>query len=240
MSQKIRCPGCGRLNDVSREECEGCGFPFDDMPAASGAAQDERDTTPPVIKRRPRRKRGMDNTSLTLWLMFAVVAAAALLYLGIRANVERSVPVEGSDPQQQKAADAFRAALDRDSTDIEARIGLANVYYDTGNWPEAARLYTRALEQDSTRIAALVDLGVCYYNLGRTDEAENRFLRAIAMDPHHPIALFNLGIVNERRDRPEEAMRYYRLCQESQPPPDLMQPLNDALARLQQQSQEGG
>lgn len=243
MSDMIRCPDCGRQNEPGNANCAGCNYPLaDDKAPAAAAGPAAKDAPRPVrpLRRPKRRQRGMDSQSMTLWLMFAVIAAGALLYLGIRSNVERaSEPIAGSDEHQQEHADEFRAALERDSTDVQARIGLANIYYDTGNWLEAASHYTRAVAQDSSQIGALVDLGVCYYNMGRTEEAERRFQLALVREPHHSIALFNLGIVNERRDRPAEAMEYYHRCLQTEPPEDLRQTLMAAMARLQQQTGRG-
>ena len=250
MSETLRCPDCGHANAPDRESCEHCNFPLvahhadDPAGTAPGASTPRGETSgaPPLpvserIPRRPRRPRRSDPVSLQLWLIFAAICGAIVLYIAIKANVERaSVPVQGSTADQQQQADEFIAALDADSTDVDARIGLGNVYYDTGNWSDAALHYRRALAQDSTRIGALVDLGVCYYNLGQTHDAERLFTQALTRDPHHPIALFNLGIVAERHDQPEAALDYYHRCLESQPPDEMRQPLMEAMARLQQKT----
>lgn len=250
MSDTIRCPDCGHGNAPERESCEHCNFPLgerhgSDVAGASPGMSTPRAAAPDTpsapgtarIPRRPGRPRRSDPVSLQLWLIFAVIAGAIVLYIAVKANVERtSVPVEGSSADQQRHADELLAALETDSTNVDARIGLGNVYYDTGNWADAALHYRRALAQDSTRIGALVDLGVCYYNLGQTQDAERLFTQALGRDPHHPIALFNLGIVAERHDQPDEALQYYHRCLQSGPPDEMRQPLIEAMARLQQKT----
>jgi tetratricopeptide (TPR) repeat protein len=85
-------------------------------------------------------------------------------------------------------------------------------------------------------VNALVYLGVCYYNLSDGAEAERHFLLALQRDPHHPVALFNLGIVYEQRKDPTHALEYYHRALESDPPPEMRQPLIEAVNRIQDQA----
>jgi tetratricopeptide (TPR) repeat protein len=174
---------------------------------------------------------------LSIWLVMGLFAAAALVWVAVQVNLDRRrQPVEGAGPQQQQRVDALRQALERDSTDVQAHVGLADVLYDTGNWPEAIIHYRAALRRDSSLVTALVDLGVCYYNLSRPDEAERLFRLAIARDPHQPVALFNLGIVHEKRQEHEAALQYFHRALESSPPADMQQPLVEAIRRIQEQT----
>jgi len=208
--------------------------------AHAGDAGSEGVTSPagayiPTPLRRPmRRPRPPSNQALSLWLMFGFIAAAAVTYIAIKANLDRaSQPVEGSSDDQQKRADVFRAALAKDSTNIDARIGLGNVLYDTGNWSEAIVQYRSAVRQDSSRATTLVDLGVCYYNLGDAGDAEDLFVLALQRDPHQPIALFNLGIVSEKRSDYANALKYFHRALESGPPEEMKQALIEAMGRVQ-------
>jgi tetratricopeptide (TPR) repeat protein len=252
MSEKIFCPDCGRPNEPNREFCEGCGFPLgpdasrprDPAPAPQAApAPPERipPVLPQIARPLPHRPRGRaaDPMAAQLWIMFGVIAAAAVLFIGIKAVMDRKAPsaaVTGATEDQQKSADSLLLTLERDSTNVDARIGLANLYYDTGNWAEAARHYTRAVARDSSRVDALVDLGVCDYNMGQSRSAERHFQLALAREPHHPIALFNLGIVAEKHERLDEALEYYHRCLASQPPEEMRPALDEAMARLQQKT----
>src|SRR5437660_325970 len=116
----------------------------------------------------------------------------------------------GAGPEQQQRADLARQTLEKDSTNLAARIELANVLYDTGNWSEAIVHYKTAARLDPARSTTVVDLGVCYYNLSAVATAESLFHRAIAMDSHQAVAMFNLGIIAETRERWDEALAQYR------------------------------
>ena len=191
---------------------------------------------PPL--RRPRRRPPRASTqALSLWLMFGFIAAASVIYVAIKANLDRaSQPVEGSNQDQQHRADAFRLALEKDSTNVDARIGLANVLFDTANWAEAIVHYRFAIAKDSSRTSAIVDLGVCYYNLSQPARAEELFQLALSKDPHQPMALFNLGIVHERRSDHAGAMSYFHRALESQPPEEMKSAIIEAMQRTQQET----
>ena len=228
--------------------CERCGFPLagaepgnESAPTADTphpASDSDAESAPPILLRRPqRRPRRSDPQIVSLWLMFAAFAAMALIWLAVKVNVDRQQqPVEGAREGQQQRADQMRALLAKDSTNVQAHIGLADVLYDTGNWSEAIVHYRAAIRRDSSLATSIVDEGVCYYNLGDGDEAERHFHLALARDPHQPVALFNLGIVSEHRKELEQALRYYHSAMESNPPVEMQQPLIDAVKRIQQQT----
>ena len=244
MSEARRCPDCGHENPPGAEHCEACNFPLAGppkaapaSPPAAGGPPATPDPEPPIPRMvrpiRPRRPRPASNQATTLWLTFGSICAAIVLFIALKANVERaSQPVEGSSQQEQQHADELRAALDKDSTNVDARVALADILYNTSNWSEAIVQYRSAVNHDSTRTPAIVDLGVCYYNLGDTVEAERCFLLGLARDPHHPIALFNLGIVNEHRGNYADALQYFHRALESNPPPDMSGPITDAMQRV--------
>ena len=176
-----------------------------------------------------------DRTSLALWLFFGLVAVAALVttaLMGYRKN--NAPPVQGASENQQQVADSLVTVLARDSTNVDARVALGNVMYDTGNWSEAIRHYTVALARDSSRTNALVDMGVSYYNLSQVDQAERMFRLALVRDPHQAVALFNLGIVAERHENYKDALQYFHRAMESDPPEGMREPLIQQMQQVMQ------
>jgi len=187
----------------------------------------------PLRPIRPRRPRPQSSLVLSLWLGFGTLAALALVLVAFNGYRQSNVvPIEGSNETQQKQADEIRAELAKDSTNVQARVALADILFDTGNWAEASVQYRAAIRRDSTLVSAIVDLGVCYYNTSRPDEAERLFKLALARDPHHPFALFNLGIVHEQRGQLDDAMRYFHRALESDPPENMKGPLVEAMQRV--------
>lgn len=238
MSETVRCPDCGHENPAGSTSCEACNFPLVPeaiVPPDSGSESPEPYV--PIPRPRPRRPARPQPQALSIWLMFAVVVAVVMIFFAVKPNIDRAnQPVEGSSEEQQKHADEMRAALARDSTDIEAHIGLANVLYDTGNWSEAIVHYRAAVNRDSTRAPVLVDLGVSYFNLGDTPHAQRMFELALKRDPHQPVALFNLGIVAEHRKDYRAALQFYHRALQSSPPENMNQPLVEAMARVQKET----
>src|SRR5262249_30815683 len=240
MSDTIRCPDCGHVNPAGSASCANCNFPLTAPAAepASHAPEPEGAAGPlaiprPACRRRPRPG-AMPPQAISIYLMVAIVIAVAVLLVAVRGfHQSNFAPVEGAKEEQQKSADEYRAALAKDSSNVEAHIGLANVMYDTGNWSEAIIHYRAALARDSSRATTLVDLGVCYYNLSEPDQAEKLFQLALARDPHQPVALFNLGMVAERRGDNQTAIKYLHRALVSDPPENMRQPLIDAMTRVQ-------
>jgi tetratricopeptide (TPR) repeat protein len=246
MTEMQKCPDCGRLNPAGSAACEQCNFPFA-VPPAIAAADTEMRTTgerpsassasesvaPPMRPLRLRPPRPAPQ-AMSIWLLVAAVAAIAVVIVAVNGfHQSNFAPIEGAKVDQQKKADEVRAALAKDSTDVDAHIALANLLFDTGNWSEAIIHYRAALARDSTHATTLVDLGVCYYNLGAFDDAEKLFLLSLKRDPHQPVALFNLGIVNERRGDNQAALKFLHQAIESDPPEGMRQPLVDAMQRVQ-------
>src|SRR5256885_1046461 len=165
MSETVSCPDCGTDNPAGSTSCSACNFPLaaEAAPAPGPAAAGPAASEPLVIRRmrpiRMRRPQPVDRTSLWLWLLFATFCAGVVIVVAIQGYTRNNAPaaVEGSTPGQQKIADQLRAALERDSTSVEAHIELANLLYDTANWPEAIVHYRAAIRRDSTRVTAMVD-----------------------------------------------------------------------------------
>jgi len=171
--------------------------------------------------------------SLALWLLFGTFCALVVLFYAVKGYWKNNQPpvVEGSSEDQQKLAAQLHEALAKDSTNVEARIALANLLYDTGNWSDAIVQYRSATARDSTRVTAVVDLGVCYFNLGDTAEAEKLFRLALQRDPHQTVALFNLGILSQQRGDHKTALAYFHRALLSGPPEEMKPALMQAMQR---------
>src|SRR5262245_33689129 len=161
MSDTIRCPDCGHENPPGRTECEACGFPLEMETAdRSGRVTDtpepppgaESSETPPASPpagmpylprpiRRPPRPRP-NAQAATLWLIFGSFCAIVVIGFAIKANVDRATqPIEGAKPAVQASADSIMALIQRDSTNVEARVRLGDILYDTANWSDAIVQY---------------------------------------------------------------------------------------------------
>src|SRR5437870_4676410 len=130
MPETTKCPDCGHPNPPGATSCEACNFPFSEHAPIRGLAPEDQAALDPIAPtgshtsrpdvapiprppRRPPRPRPMATQSVSLWLIFGFIAAAAVIYVAVKANVDRAQPpVEGSNANQQQTADQFRAQLD--------------------------------------------------------------------------------------------------------------------------------
>jgi tetratricopeptide (TPR) repeat protein len=99
------------------------------------------------------------------------------------------------DPDQHKSMMQQTMEKARESKDPKDKVLLANIYYDRGNFEEAAHWYEDALKLDAKDPNVLVDLGVCYKNTNRPAEAISTFDKALALEKDKKEALFNKVVV---------------------------------------------
>jgi len=258
MSETVTCPGCGTANPVEFEQCQQCNFPLTGVHPPVAASPSEKTSEPPheavpaevtpaaeapvavVLQRpvRPRRTRpdAMQPIQMQIWLFVGIAVVMGMLYFAAQGFWSTHVtPVEGASGAEQQRADLARRVLEKDSTNVAARIELGNVLYDTGNWSEAIIHYRSADRLDPHRATTVVDMGVCYYNLSAFSTAESLFTHALTIDPKQMFALFNLGILAETREDWERAIKYFHQVMELNPPepmrPILEQHLQAAMAK---------
>ncbi len=260
MSEQVVCPGCGALNPAGGEACSQCNFPLSGAipaapakpnvavqapppaapalpapPAPSKPSAPVRGFDPGARPVRPRRTRpdSMQPVQMQLWLVAGVAVVLGIVYFAAQGFQKTNQPaVAGANPQVQQRADLARATLAKDSTNLMARIELANVLYDTANWSDAIIQYKSALRLDPMRSTTVVDLGVCYYNLGQFAAAETLFTHALTLDPKQVVALFNLGIVAESQEHYDQATTYFHQAMEAGPPEDMKKLLLEHLQNV--------
>ncbi len=259
MSDTVRCPDCGATNAANATACKQCNFPLGAPtppvaappepapvavvpvePAPAGASSsagaeplanaskfDPGPRPRPVRRTRPD---AMQPVQMQLWLFVGAAVVLGILYFAAQGFWDsNAVPVTGARPEQQQRADLARRTLEQDSLNVAARLELANVLYDTGNWSEAIVHYRSAERLEPKRATTVVDLGVCYYNLGQFAAAESLFQHALSLDRQQVFALYNLGIVAEAQERWDEAMDYYHRALQSNPPEGMKAPLQEHL-----------
>ncbi len=193
---------------------------------------------------RPRAAQtAAEKLQFQLWLVlggFAVLLVMYTAFQGFQKNNSAQPKIAGANEEMEHAATMARNELAKDSTNVNARIMLANILYDTANWSEAIVHYKSALRSDSTRVTTLVDLGVCYFNLGDAEDAIEKFQAALRHEPNHPIALFNMGVVRESQDRIDEALQWYAKAQGAGGPEGLQQSIAQAVERAKAKKAGGG
>jgi adenylate cyclase len=84
-----------------------------------------------------------------------------------------------------ESVNAYKKAIDLDSSSVEARMGLGEVYEDKGLWKEAAEEYRKVIELDGKHTGAMYNLAIVYE---KTDprEAITQWEKYIALASQQP------------------------------------------------------
>jgi tetratricopeptide (TPR) repeat protein len=124
-----------------------------------------------------------------------------------RAEFERALGLEDSDPEA--ARDAYRHALALDPELADAYVNLGRLAHEAGDAREAARLSHLALEKCPEDPTVHFNLALALEDLGSRDAAVAHYLRALALDPDFADAHYNLAGLCEQLGREAEALRHY-------------------------------
>jgi tetratricopeptide (TPR) repeat protein len=90
---------------------------------------------------------------------------------------------------------ALQNVIASDPKNEQARVQLANLYFDAERYDDAIKWYEEALKINPKDVNVTTDLGVCYYELRQPDRALAMFDKSLALDPKHAKTLYNQGIV---------------------------------------------
>jgi cytochrome c-type biogenesis protein CcmH/NrfG len=123
----------------------------------------------------------------------------------VRTSASEDAPAQTAEraaAQQQQPAvvdearvQALRTIIASDPKNVEARIQLANTYFDGERYQDAIKWYEEALRLAPKNVNASTDLGVSYYYANEPDRALKQFDHSLAIDPRHAKTLLNQGIV---------------------------------------------
>jgi tetratricopeptide (TPR) repeat protein len=89
----------------------------------------------------------------------------------------------------------MRQAAQRSPDDMDAARELANAYYDSSDWANAAEWYEKVVGKKPADADLLTDLGSCYRNLSKFPKAVELYKKAQTASPGHPQSLLNLALV---------------------------------------------
>ncbi|MDH7445154.1 tetratricopeptide repeat protein [Aquimarina sp. 2201CG14-23] len=97
--------------------------------------------------------------------------------------------------QNDKAKEAFKAAVSIDSNYISALNNLGFIAIRESNYSEAERMFLRCLEINESFQDAHANLGVVYHNIGSRQKAEEYYKSALALDPNDVTTKTNLKLL---------------------------------------------
>jgi len=131
-----------------------------------------------------------------------------------------------------KMVEDYRARLAKNPKDVEALVGLGNLYFDSAQWPRAIEHYEKALEVDPKNADARVDLGICLHSTGDNERAVKEMERVTRENPGHKNAWFNLGVVEMASGDNKAAIRAWEQFLKLDPNGERSASLREELERL--------
>lgn len=105
-----------------------------------------------------------------------------------------------------EAISEYADILDNDTTNVQAHMGLAQVYYRLRNLPEATFELERAREFAPRDPRVHNNLGLAYFDTRKFEAAEIEFRRAIQLDGSAPQFYYNLARLKYQQGQYAEAL----------------------------------
>ncbi len=115
---------------------------------------------------------------------------------------------DSSPDTLERAADAYRRALELAPDWIEAHINLGTTLYGLQQMEEAQQHYTTAAQIEPGNPLAHFNLGCVLEQLGDTDRAIEHLRRAVHIAPSLADAHLNLALAYEKRGQKHEARKH--------------------------------
>ncbi len=111
----------------------------------------------------------------------------------------------------EKAADAYRHALELSPDWIEAHINLGTTLYQLQRMEESRRHFAAATALEPSNPLAHFNLGCVLEQLGEPDAAIEHLRRAVALAPNLSDAHLNLALAYEKRGQKQDSRKHLSL-----------------------------
>jgi tetratricopeptide (TPR) repeat protein len=138
----------------------------------------------------------MNRNGISRWFVMLAVLAALITPTGCKKK-QQQAGVEGEPIRLNALAEIenYKEILRKDPTNLQALIGVGNLYFDTKQDLLAIESYQKALSLDPSNVNVRTDMAVCYRRAGNPDRAVQELKKAISMNPRHAQSRFNLGVI---------------------------------------------
>jgi tetratricopeptide (TPR) repeat protein len=139
----------------------------------------------------------MKRSGVLLRFSVLLAFAAVLSISGCKKQQPPSPAGEGEPIRLNAAADIenYKEILRKDPNNLQALIGIGNLYFDTNKDLLAIENYRKALAIDPTNANVRTDMAICYRRSGDPAQAVEELKKAISMNPRHAQSRRNLGII---------------------------------------------
>lgn len=139
----------------------------------------------------------MKRSGILLRFALLLALAAALSVSGCKKKQPPAPAGEGEPIRLNTVAEIenYREILRKDPNNLQALIGIGNLYFDTNQDRLAIENYRKALAIDPTNANVRTDMAVCYRRSGNPVQAVEELKKAISTAPRHAQSRYNLGVI---------------------------------------------
>ena len=95
----------------------------------------------------------------------------------------------------QERVAALIATAEADDQDVQSRILLAAMYFDSHSFEQAIPWYEEVVGLMPEDVQASTNLGISYYYVGSLERAVEQLERSLEIEPDHAQTLVSLGVV---------------------------------------------
>ena len=129
--------------------------------------------------------------------------------------------------------ESYKEILRRDPNNLQALIGIGNLYFDTKQDLLAIEHYKKALALDPANPNVRTDMAVCYRRSGNPDQAIEELKKTISANPRHAQSRYNLGVIliHDKND-PEGGIRAWEALLENVPDYPYRENLKAEVAKM--------
>lgn len=189
------------------------------------------------------------NRAVTASVIVGLVALGFALY-ALSVSTQGGGQAQMPPQQQTTAAQEYQylQALSRNPKDINALVGLANIYFDSGKAAgdsarlrQAADLYRRAVAIQPSNADVRTDLAITHFYLGSVDEAIREARAALKHGPDHTLAHYNLGVFYWKGKKDDvNAVREFEAAIKTDKVGEVADQSRELLQEIRLQQRQGG
>ena len=169
--------------------------------AAQAARPSAGDPVNPYPAAGAQKKKGVSPLVALVLVVLIAVAVVTIQQLGGGGGDESAGTPAATDgavaatqaPVDPQAVADLEAALEQDPDNTGTMTSLADLYYATGDYANAARWMNEVVQREPQNASARTFLGVLHFNQGDVPAAEEQWNAAIEADPEYVEAHYNLG-----------------------------------------------
>ena len=139
----------------------------------------------------------MRRNNRLLRIVFLLALGSVLSFSGCKEKHSHPPVGQGEPIRLNAAADIenYKEILRKDPNNLQALIGIGNLYFDTNRDLLAIENYRKALAMDPTNANVRTDMAICYRRSGNPAQAVEELKRAISTAPRHAQSRYNLGLI---------------------------------------------